>query len=296
MKSKRTNRFAHLIFIGPAFFFYTMFWIIPTLVAIWISFTRWNGISWAHIKWAGFANYFKLLNDRFFFTALQNNLLFVFCAVAIIFFTALAIALILNLKPFGWRMFQTTFFVPIVISSVVIGLLFKLFLSPTTGIINELADFLNLESFKNVQWLGSKETATYSVMTVYIWRDLGFSILLFGAGLQSVPKDLIEAAKIDGAGLFTVYWRILLPMMRPVFFTSFVILVHISIKSYDLIVALTQGGPGISTTMPALFMTQAAFHKSQVGLSAASAMMMFMAVAAVIIPYLYSELRRENAR
>ena len=72
MKSKRTNRFAHLIFIGPAFFFYTMFWIIPTLVAIWISFTRWNGISRAHIKWAGFANYFKLLNDRFFFTALQN--------------------------------------------------------------------------------------------------------------------------------------------------------------------------------------------------------------------------------
>ena len=102
--------------------------------------------------------------------------------------------------------------------------------------------------------------------------------------------------KIDGAGLFKVYWKILIPMMRPVFFTSFVILVHISIKSYDLIVALTQGGPGISTTMPALFMTQAAFHKSQVGLSAASAMMMFMAVAAVIIPYLYSELRRENAR
>ena len=151
MKNKRTNRYAHLIFIGPAFFFYTMFWIIPTLVAIWISFTRWNGISWAHIKWAGFANYFKLFNDRFFYTALQNNLLFVFCAVAIIFFTALAIALILNLKPFGWRLFQTTFFVPIVISSVVVGLLFKLFLSPTTGIINEFADYFNLESFKNVQ-------------------------------------------------------------------------------------------------------------------------------------------------
>ena len=97
MKSKRTNRFAHLIFIGPAFFFYTMFWIIPTLVAIWISFTRWNGISWAHIKWTGFSNYLKLFNDRFFFTALQNNLLFVFVCVSIIFFTALAIALILNL-------------------------------------------------------------------------------------------------------------------------------------------------------------------------------------------------------
>ena len=82
------------------------------------------------------------------------------------------------------------------------------------------------------------------------------------AGLRSVEDEIVKAAKIDGAGLFTVYWKILIPMMRPVFFTSFVILVHISIKSYDLIVALTQGGPGISTTMPALYMTQTAFHKA----------------------------------
>ena len=145
-------------------------------------------------------------------------------------------------------------------------------------------------------WLVNREMAIYTIVIAGVWQSAGFVMALFLAGLRSVEDEIIKAAKIDGAGLFTVYWRILLPMMRPVFFTSFVILVHISIKSYDLIVALTQGGPGISTTMPALFMTQAAFHKSQVGLSAASAMMMFMAVAAVIIPYLYSELRRENAR
>ena len=122
------------------------------------------------------------------------------------------------------------------------------------------------------------------------------TLLSWPSGLNLESWAVAWGGRGYGAGLFTVYWRILLPMMRPVFFTSFVILVHISIKSYDLIVALTQGGPGISTTMPALYMTQTAFHKSQVGLSAASAMMMFMAVAAVIIPYLYSELRRENAR
>ena len=164
----------------------------------------------------------------------------------------------------------------------------------TLGIQKMFIDW-GFENF-TFDWLVNREMAIYTIVIAGVWQSAGFVMALFLAGLRSVEDEIVKAAKIDGAGLFTVYWKILLPMMRPVFFTSFVILVHISIKSYDLIVALTQGGPGISTTMPALFMTQAAFHKSQVGLSAASAMMMFMAVAAVIIPYLYSELRRENAR
>jgi glucose/mannose transport system permease protein len=180
------------------------------------------------------------------------------------------------------------------LSFIVTGTAWKWILNPTLGIQKMFIDW-GFENF-TFDWLVNREMAIYTIVIAGVWQSAGFVMALFLAGLRSVEDEIVKAAKIDGAGLFTVYWRILLPMMRPVFFTSFVILVHISIKSYDLIVALTQGGPGISTTMPALFMTQAAFHKSQVGLSAASAMMMFMAVAAVIIPYLYSELRRENAR
>ena len=145
-------------------------------------------------------------------------------------------------------------------------------------------------------WLVNREMAIYTIVIAGVWQSAGFVMALFLAGLRSVEDEIVKAAKIDGAGLFTVYWKILLPMMRPVFMSAIVILVHLAIKSYDLVIALTAGGPGISSDMPAVFMTQMAFHRSEIGLASASAIMMFLTVSAIVVPYLYSELKREDDR
>jgi glucose/mannose transport system permease protein len=239
------------------------------LWTLYISFTN-SKILPKYELW-GVGQYVKLWGSRKWLIAVDN--LLIFTALFLIFCVVIGIilAIFLDQKIRAEGVLRTIYLYPMALSFIVTGTAWKWILNPTLGIQKMFIDW-GFENF-TFDWLVNREMAIYTIVIAGVWQSAGF------------VKDI-----------YTVYWKILLPMMRPVFFTSFVILVHISIKSYDLIVALTQGGPGISTTMPALYMTQTAFHKSQVGLSAASAMMMFMAVAAVIIPYLYSELRRENAR
>ena len=258
----------------------------------WVSFTKSKLLPRYDI--VGLIQYERLFVSPRWDVAFSNLFIFGFLFIIISMLLGLLLAILLDQKIRTEGIIRTIYLYPMALSLIVTGTAWKWILNPTLGIQKMFRDW-GFENF-TFDWLVDREMAIYTIVIAGVWQSAGFVMALFLAGLRSVEDEIVKAAKIDGASLFTVYWKILLPMMRPVFFTSFVILVHISIKSYDLIVALTQGGPGISTTMPALYMTQTAFHKSQVGLSAASAMMMFMAVAAVIIPYLYSELRRENAR
>ena len=262
------------------------------LWTLYISFTK-SKILPRYEFW-GIGNYIKLWNTHKWYIAIEN--LFIFTILFLIICTILGVilAIFLDQKIRTEGALRTIYLYPMALSFIVTGTAWKWILNPTLGIQKLMNDW-GFESF-TFDWLVNRDMAIYTIVIAGVWQSSGFVMAMFLAGLRSIEDEIIKAAKIDGASLITVYWKIIIPMMRPVFFSSFVILVHISIKSYDLIVALTAGGPGISTTMPALFMTQTAFHKSQVGLSAASAMMMFMAVAAVIIPYLYSELRKENAR
>ena len=260
------------------------------LWTLYISFTN-SKILPKYELW-GVGQYTKLWASRKWLIAVDNLLIFtalflIFCIVI-----GIVLAIFLDQKIRAEGVLRTIYLYPMALSFIVTGTAWKWILNPTLGLQKLFID-MGFENF-TFDWLVNREMAIYTIVIAGVWQSAGFVMALFLAGLRSIEDEIVKAAKIDGANLFTVYWKILIPMMRPVFFTSFVVLVHISIKSYDLIVALTQGGPGISTTMPALYMTQTAFHKSQVALSAASAMMMFMAVAAVIIPYLYSELRREN--
>jgi glucose/mannose transport system permease protein len=140
-------------------------------------------------------------------------------------------------------------------------------------------------------WLINPDRAIYTVVIAGVWQSSGFVMALFLAGLRGIDDSIIKAAQVDGASLPTIYWRIIIPSLRPVFFSSFMILAHIAIKSFDLVMALTGGGPGTASDLPATFMYSFAFTRNQIGLGAASAMMMLMIVVAVVVPFMYSELR-----
>jgi glucose/mannose transport system permease protein len=133
--------------------------------------------------------------------------------------------------------------------------------------------------------------AIYCIVIAAIWQSSGFVMAMFLAGLRGIDNEIIKAAQIDGASNFNLYRRIVIPILRPAFLSVFVVLAHLAIKSYDLVIALTNGGPGRATEMPATFMYSYTFTRNEMGIGASSAVIMLMMIASVIVPYLYSELR-----
>lgn len=133
--------------------------------------------------------------------------------------------------------------------------------------------------------------AIYCIVIAGVWQTSGFVMAMFLAGLRGIDGEIMKAARIDGASSVQLYRRIIIPMLRPIFLSAFVVLAHMAIKSYDLVIALTNGGPGRATELPATFMYSYTFTRNQMGIGATSAMVMLMTIAAIIVPYLYSELK-----
>jgi len=241
----------------------------------------------------GIDQHFRLWSNPRWFIAVENLLIFTVLFVGICILIGILLSILLDQKIRAEGFLRTIYLYPMALSFIVTGTAWKWMLNPTMGIEKLFTDW-GFTDF-TFDWLVDREMSIYTIVIAAVWQSSGFVMALFLAGLRSIDDEIVKAAKIDGANLYSIYFTIILPMMRPVFMSSIVILLHISIKSYDLVIALTAGGPGISSDMPAVFMTQMAFHRSEIGLASASAVMMFLTVLAVVVPYLYSELRRQDA-
>jgi glucose/mannose transport system permease protein len=253
----------------------------------WISLTR-SGLL-PRYELAGFLQYVKLFQSSRWWVASKNLVLFgsLFIFFCIIFGLILAILLDQRIRIEG--ALRTVYLYPMALSFIVTGTAWRWMLNPGLG-LERLVREMGFTSF-TFDWLVNPKMSIYTIVIAGVWQSTGFVMALFLAGLRGIDDSIIKAAQVDGASLPKVYWRIIIPSMRPVFFSAVIIMSHIAIKSFDLVMVLTRGGPGYSSDLPATFMYTFAFTRNRLGFGAASAMMMFMAVMAIIVPYLYSELR-----
>ena len=279
------------IVISPSFAVILWFVYGFILWTFYVSFTKSKMLP--RYDFWGIDQHFRLWSNPRWFTAVENLLIFTILFVVICILIGILLSILLDQKIRTEGFLRTIYLYPMALSFIVTGTAWKWMLNPTMGIEKLVTDW-GFTDF-TFDWLVSREMSIYTIVIAAVWQSSGFVMALFLAGLRSIDDEIIKAAKIDGASLYSIYITIILPMMRPVFMSSIVILLHISIKSYDLVIALTAGGPGTSSDMPAVFMTQMAFHRSEIGLASASAVMMFLTVLAVVVPYLYSELRRQDA-
>jgi len=279
------------IVISPSFAVILWFVYGFVLWTFYISLTKSKMLP--RYEFWGIDQHLRLWSNPRWFNAVENLLIFTVLFVAICLLIGIILSILLDQKIRAEGFLRTVYRYPMALSCIVTGTAWKWMLNPSMGIEKLFTDW----GFTNFtfDWLVNRDMSIYTIVIAAVWQSSGFIMALFLAGLRSVDDEIVKAAKIDGASLYSIYITIILPMMRPVFMSSIVILLHISIKSYDLVIALTAGGPGISSDMPAVFMTQMAFHRSEIGLASASAVMMFLTVLAIVVPYLYSELRRQDA-
>ncbi len=240
-------------------------------------------------EFVGLAQYQRLFEMDRWWVALRNLGIFSVLYVAGALALGLLLAIFLDQKIRFEGALRTVYLYPMALSFIVTGTAWKWILNPSLG-LEKLMHDLGWQSF-HFDWLVQSETAIYCVVIAGIWQSAGFAMALFLAGLRGIDDSIIKAAQIDGASLPRIYWRIILPILRPVVFSTVLVLSHLSIKSFDLVMALTAGGPGFASDVPATFMFVMSFTRGQIGLGAASASMMLATVAAIVVPYLYSELR-----
>lgn len=266
----------HIIipFLLPAVLLYLVFVIYPYAQAIYISLTKWRGLT-PTPTYIGLENFADLLGDKFFWNALSHNLIYLIFVPAITISIALYLAFLLTHgKARFSRFYRVAFFFPQVMSLVAIGVLWSFIYHPTIGILSSLAGLMGAQD--PIAWLGNPDVALGAVGVVVIWQAVGFYIVLFIAGMESIPVSYYEAATIDGADRWDLFWKVTLPLLWDTIRTALVFLAIGAIDMFAITQTMTEGGPNRSTDVLATYVYDRAFLKSNFGYATAVAVAMFV--------------------
>lgn len=277
-------------FILPNFLGFALLTLVPVITLFYMAFTNWNVFGQA--KWTGLANFKRLLGDTMFQKSFVNTLYYSAMHIPLTFAVSLGLALLLNNKLRGVAFFRTAAFFPYITSIVAIALVWNLMFSPDFGPINQVLRFFGVSNPPG--WLTSANWSMPAVAIVGTWRDMGYYMILFLAGLQTVPRSLHEAARMDGAGAWQRFWNITMPCLRPTTFFVTVMLTINSFKIFDLILVMTNGGPGISTMVLSQFIYRKGFQENQFGYASAASIVLFLlCIVVTVIQFFWN--KRRNA-
>ncbi len=273
---------AGYLFILPSYLGFAVFVLFPVVFSLVLSFTKWNFISGLDsIEFIGLRNFARLLRDEWFIDSMRNTLLYSFTTVPIGLAVSLVLAAVINKHVFAPNFAKMLLFLPYISSTVAIAVVWMVILHPTYGPVNSFLRSVGIDSpprwFVDVNW------ALPSIIAMSIWRQLGYMVLVYIAGLKAISDDLYEAADIDGANIVQKFLKVTIPMVSPATFFLLIIGIIQSFRVFDEISVITQGGPARATTVLAFYMYRTAFEHYEMGYASAITWAMFVLIFAVTL-------------
>ena len=278
----RGSRLSLLLMASGPLAIYAVFVIYPLLQSTLYSTWKWNGMS--EPEFIGLDNFVRALEDPLFHGAFWNTAIWLVVAIVVPTLLGLGFAVLLDRPLRGSRVYKSMFYLPITLSLVVVGQVWIWIYQPDWGLLNTVLELIGLGEFTTF-WLGNPDTALASVIVAWCWQQTALALILYLAALTTVPKDLLEAAAIDGAGSWQQFRKIIVPLLRPATVVIIALAVINTLKGFDIVYILTKGGPFHTSDNLAMFMYSETFFKMHVGYGAAIAVALFLLAAIVIVLY-----------
>ncbi|MBD0382174.1 carbohydrate ABC transporter permease [Paenibacillus sedimenti] len=278
---RRQESLAGFLFVSPMLIGVTILTLLPIIATFVLSFADWNFVAGLKgLKWVGADNFTKLFNDDVFIKSLSNNMIFLL-TVPVYMIISLVLAILINKYVYWKSFFKVAFFMPYISSTVAVAIVWMVLFHPSAGPVNQFLMSIGIQN--PPKWLADPSFALSSVMMISVWVSIGFNMIIYLAGLQSIPKDLYEAAEIDGAGAWVRFTRITFPILSPTSFFLLVTGIISTFKVFDLIAVTTSGGPLNSTSMIVWNLYDTAFINLRVGYASSMAVVLFALVLAITV-------------